>query len=56
MEACAAAFDLDEVGGGEDGAEQSDVENVRAVVAGGHHADGDADAGFGSMILRVEVA
>jgi hypothetical protein len=51
----AAALDLDEVGGREDGADQAEVEDVRAVVAGGHHADGDADAGLAGLVGGEEV-
>ena len=46
----AAAFDLDEIGGREDRAEQAEIEDVRAIVAGGHHADGDADAGLAGLV------
>ena len=46
----AAAFDLDEVGRRKDRAEEAEVENVCAVVAGGHHADGHADAGLAGLV------
>ncbi len=46
----AAALDLNEVGGGEDGAHHAEIEDVLAIVAGGHHADGDADAGSGAGV------
>ncbi len=51
----AAPLDLDEVGGRKNGAEETEVENVRAVVAGGHHADGNADAGFAGFVGFEEV-
>ena len=50
-----APFDLDEIGGRENRAQEAEVEEVRAVVAGGHHADGDADASFAGEIFRREV-
>ena len=56
MLAGAAAFDLDEVGGLEDRAEQSEVEQVGAVVAGGHHADRHADPSLAGLVGREEVA
>jgi len=46
----AASLDLDEIGGRKDGAHHRQVEDVLAVVAGGHHAHGDADAGFGGLV------
>ena len=51
----AAAFDLDEVGGREDRAEEAEIQDVRAVVAGGHHADGHADPGLAGLVGREEV-
>jgi hypothetical protein len=56
MLARAAPLDLDEVGGREDGAEQAEVEDVGAVVAGGHHADGDADPRLAGLVGGDEVA
>ncbi|WP_297927298.1 hypothetical protein, partial [Metallibacterium sp.] len=52
----AAAFDLDEIGGREDRPQQSDVEDVGAVVAGGHHAHGDAHARLAGLVGGDEVA
>ncbi len=52
----AAPLDLDEVGRREDRAEQAKVEDVGAVVACGHHADGDADARLAGLVGRDEVA
>jgi hypothetical protein len=51
----AAPLDLDEVGGRKDRAHQAQVEDVGAVVAGGHHADGDADAGLAGLVGGQEV-
>ena len=51
----AAPLDLDEVGRREDRAEEAEVEDVRAVVAGGHHADGDADARLAGLVGGDEV-
>ena len=51
----AAPLDLDEVGRREDRAEQAEVEDVRAVVAGGHHADRHADAGLAGLVSGQEV-
>ena len=51
----AAPFDLDEIGRGEDRSEEAKVQDVRAVVAGGHHADRHADAGFAGFIGGDEV-
>ena len=55
MLAGAAPLDLDEVSRREDRPEQAEVENVGAVVAGGHHADGDADARLAGLVGRDEV-
>ncbi|OQC04805.1 MAG: hypothetical protein BWX80_02323 [Candidatus Hydrogenedentes bacterium ADurb.Bin101] len=52
----ASALDLDEVGRGEDGAEQDNVEQVLAVVAGGHHAHGNANAGLGTDVAVEEAS
>ena len=41
---------------GEDRTEKTKVENIWAVVAGGHHADGDAYAHFAGLIGGDEVA
>jgi hypothetical protein len=43
LPARAAPLDLDEIGRREDRAHQRQVEKVRAVVAGGQHAQRDAD-------------
>lgn len=37
------ALGLDEFRGGKNGSHQRQIENVRTVVAGGHHADSNAD-------------
>lgn len=46
----AAPFHLHEFGGRKDGAHQSQVEQVLAVIASGHHADGDAHARPGAAV------
>ena len=51
----AAAFDLNEVSGREDRAEEAEIQEVWAIVAGGHHADGDADAGLAGLVGGNEV-
>ena len=51
----AAPLDLDEIGRREDRAEQAEVQNVRAIVAGGHHADGDADARLAGLVGGNEI-
>ena len=56
MPACATALDLDEVGRREDRPEHSEVENIGAIVTGGHHADGDADARLAGLVGGNEVA
>ena len=52
----AASLDLDEVGGREDRAKEADVQDVGAVVAGGHHADRHADARLAGLVAGDEVA
>ena len=54
--ACAASLDLDEVGGRKDRAEETEIEDVGAVVAGGHHADGHADTRLAGLVGWEEVA
>src|SRR3990172_8154957 len=51
-----APFDLDEVGGREDRTEEAEVEDVGAVVAGGHHADRHAHSRLAGLVGRNEVA
>jgi len=51
----AAALDLDEVSGREDGAEKAEVEDVGAILAGGHHAYSDADACPAGTVGRKEI-
>ena len=34
---------------------EAEVEDVGAIVTGGHHADGDADAGFAGLVGRDEI-
>ena len=46
----AAALDLDEVRRRENRPQQDDVQQILAVVAGGHHADRDADARLGADV------
>ena len=46
----AASLDLDKILRREDRTHEAEVENVFAVVAGGHHSDGDANAGFGRLV------
>ena len=55
MLAGAAPFDLNKVGWREDRTEEAKVQNVRAVVACGHHTDGDADASLAGLVPRDEV-
>ena len=55
MPAGAAPLDLDEIGGREDGAEQAKIQNIGAVIAGGHHAHRDADTGLAGPIAGPEV-
>ena len=43
------------IGRREDGAKEAEVEEVRAIVAGGHHADGDANAGLAGFVGGDEV-
>ena len=50
MPSSASAFDLDKIGGRKNGAEETNVENIRAVVAGGHHANGDADTSLACFV------
>src|SRR3970040_615417 len=51
-----AALDLDEVGGREDRTEETEVEDVGAVVAGGHHANRDTDACLAGLVGGQEIA
>ncbi len=51
----ATSLDLDEVGRRKNRPEQAEIENVRAVIAGGHHAHGDADARLAGFVSRDEV-
>ncbi len=46
MLACAVSLDLDKVSGREDRSHERQVENIRAVIAGRHHADCHRHAGF----------
>ncbi len=55
MLARAASLDLDEIGGRKDRAEHAEIEKVGAVVAGGHHTHGDADAGFAGTVRRLKI-
>ncbi len=47
----AAAFDLDEIGRLENRARQRHVQEVFAIEAGGHHADGHADARAADVVI-----
>ena len=47
-----ASLDLDEVGGREDGAEQAQIQDIRAIVPGGHHTDRHANPRFTRPIRR----
>ena len=47
----APPFDLDKVGWRKNGTEEADIENVGAVVAGGHHADGDANPRLAGFVI-----
>ena len=49
------SFDLDKVRWGEDRTEKTEVENIWAIVAGGHHADGDAYAHFAGLVGGDEI-
>src|SRR5712691_898452 len=51
----AAPLDLDEVGRGKDGAEEAEIEDVGAIVAGGHHANRHADARLAGLVSGQEV-
>src|SRR6185437_4400543 len=52
----ASAFDLDEIGRRKDRPEKANVEQIGTVVAGGHHADRDANASLAGLVGRDEVA
>ncbi len=52
----ATALDLDEIGGREDGAKQAQVQDVGAVVAGGHHAHGHAHPRLAGLVGGDEIA
>ncbi len=55
MLARAAPLDLDEIGGREDRPEEAEVEDVGAVVAGGHHAHRHAHARLAGLVGGQEV-
>src|ERR1035437_2936012 len=52
----AASLDLDEIGGRKDRTKETEVEDVGAVVAGGHHADRDADARLAGLVGGQKIA
>ena len=56
MLAGTTSLDLDEIGGRENGAEQAEIEDVGAVVTGGHHAHRHADAGLAGAVFRQKIA
>ena len=55
MLAGAAPLDLDEVGRREDRSKQTEIEDVGAIVAGGHHANRHADARLAGLVGGQEV-
>ena len=55
IRACSASLDLDEIRWREDGAHQTQIENIFAIVACGHHANGHTDAGFAGFVIGVEI-
>ena len=52
----ATAFDLHKVRRRKHRAHQGQVQQIRAVVTGGHHAHGDADACFAGFVDGYDVA
>src|SRR5277367_144855 len=52
----AASLDLDKVRGRKNRTEETEVEDVRAVVARGHHADCHANPRFAGFVAGQEVA
>lgn len=52
----AASLDLNEIGGRKDRTEETEVEDVGAIVAGGHHADRDADTRLAGLVGGDEIA
>src|SRR5690606_18849096 len=51
----AAPLHLNELGGREDRTHETEVENVFAIVTGGHHAHGDTDARLAGAVCVDEV-
>src|SRR5947199_4032094 len=51
-----ASLDLDKICWRKDRPEQAEVQNIRAIVAGCHHADGDAYPCLACPIRRQELA
>ena len=49
------ALDLHKVRGREDGAKEAEVQDIGAVVTGGHHADGYADPRLAGPVGGEEV-
>ena len=56
MPAGATALDLDEIRRRENRTEEAEIEDVRAVVAGRHHADRDAHPCLAGLVSGDEVA
>ncbi len=56
MPARSPPLDLDEIRRREDGPKQAEVEDVGAVVPGGHHAHRHANARLARLVTRDEVA
>ena len=55
MLAGAAPLDLDEVGRRENRSKQTEIEDVGAIVAGGHHANRHADTRLAGLVSGQEV-
>lgn len=56
MFAGATAFNLDKIGRRKDRPEQAKIEQIRAIVASGHHTDRDANTRFTGFISRQKVS
>ena len=50
-----ASLDLDEVRWGKDGPEESEVEDVGAIVSCGHHADSHTNASFAGLVCGKKI-
>ena len=51
----AASLDLDKIGRREDRTHQTEIQNIFAIVAGGHHANGHTHAGFAGFVGLDEI-